>query len=91
MEMRGGEVEEVEAEVEAEVEVEEGEGGGGGGGRKWRRRSTVPSGGDHCGEEGCHGTAYARRENTTVPNPHTHNRAPGWRPCASGTQEARYA
>ena len=84
---------EVETEVEAEAEVEEAEvEEGGGGGRRWRRRSTVPSGGDHCGEEGApryrvsttrkrHGAQAAYR--TIDPW--------GWRPCASGTQEAQYA
>ena len=39
---------------------------------------------------GCYGTAYARRENAMVPRMSTVEPR-GWRPCASGTQEARYA
>ena len=70
MDMRGGEVqmaevEAVEAEVEVEVEAEVDEGGGGGGGPPCRREVTTAV------RRGCHGTAYARRENATVPKPHT--------------------
>ena len=70
--MRGGEVQmvEVEAEVEAEAEAEGEEAeveesGGGGGGPPCRQEVTTAV------RRGRHGTAYARRENATVPKPHT--------------------
>ena len=74
MDMRGGEEQmvevveakvEAEAEVEVEVESEVEEGGGGGGGPPCRREVTTAV------RRGRHGTAYARRENATVPKPHT--------------------
>ena len=71
MDMRGGEVQMVELEVdeaEGEAEVEEAEveeGGGGGGGPPCRQEVTTAV------RRGRHGTAYARRENATVPKPHT--------------------